>query len=114
MIHRREFGTEVLHGISLSSNDQYFDVYWKTHWFCLQMRWVKPERRLIFDGYRRFSFWPIGPWRRVRELEREVARAERRIAGYEFALKQSADRYDRIRDANHQLRETLTLYRSEA
>lgn len=54
----------------------------------------------------------FNPWSRIRELQRELQRAERRCAGLEFALKQSADRYDRIREANHQLRETLTLYRN--
>lgn len=54
------------------------------------------------------------PWRRCAHLQRELQRAERNIAGLEFALKQSADRYDRIRDANLQLREALTLYRNEA
>lgn len=52
------------------------------------------------------------PWKRIRELEQQLQRADRRCAGLEFALSQSADRYDRIREANAQLRETLTLYRN--
>lgn len=60
------------------------------------------------------------PWRRTRELEIrlgkeacEHAQAKREIAALERALQASADRYDRIRDANLQLRECLALYRTE-
>lgn len=60
------------------------------------------------------------PWRRIRELEVrlgkeacEHAYAKREIDALERALQDSADRYDRIREANHQLRECLALYRTE-
>lgn len=51
------------------------------------------------------------PWRRARELAAQLARANRQIDALERALRDSADRYDRIRDANAKLRDTLTLYR---
>lgn len=54
------------------------------------------------------------PWRRCRELEVEIRKLKSEVAGLDQALHQSADRYDRIRDANAQLRETLTLYRKNA
>ena len=59
-------------------------------------------------------FWPLGPWRRIRALEIKLGQVSCECAALEHALKQSADRYDRIRDANAQLRETLTLYRNNA
>lgn len=46
------------------------------------------------------------PWRRVRDLDAQVR-------ALEHALHQSTERYDRIRDMNHELRRTLGLYRSE-
>lgn len=54
------------------------------------------------------------PWRRIRELEAEVRRLKNEVISLDNALRQSADRYDRIRDANAQLRDTLTLYRNNA
>lgn len=60
------------------------------------------------------------PWRRIRELEVrlgkeacEHAYARREIDALERALQDSVERYDRIRDANLQLRECLSLYRTE-
>lgn len=50
-------------------------------------------------------------WRRAHELDAQLARANRQIDALERALRDSADRYDRIRDANAKLRETLDLYR---
>ena len=52
------------------------------------------------------------PWRRIRELEALLARAinERDALGAE--LSRSCDRYDKIREANLQLRDALSLYRS--
>ena len=51
------------------------------------------------------------PWRRARELQAQLDRANRNIEHLDRALRDSADRYDGIRNANLQLRETLTLYR---
>ncbi len=52
------------------------------------------------------------PWRRVRELELAIACKQLEINALDHALDQANDRYDKIREANAQLRETLTLYRN--
>ena len=52
------------------------------------------------------------PWRRVRELTQLVAGHERHIAELQRGMAVSADRYDRIRDTNLQLRDALELYRN--
>ena len=52
------------------------------------------------------------PWRRVRELTQLVADHERHIAELQRGMAVSADRYDRIRDTNLQLRDALELYRN--
>lgn len=105
MIHRRAYGDEVLPGINLSSNDQYAHAIVSTRWFNLHFRWVKADRRLTVRAFRKFTIRRFGPWRRVRELESE-------LRALEHALGQANDRYDKIREANAQLRETLTLYRN--
>jgi hypothetical protein len=53
----------------------------------------------------------FNPWRRIRELEAQARADREELRTLEHALHQSNDRYDRIRDANHQLRGTLALYR---
>lgn len=47
----------------------------------------------------------FNPWRRIRELERE-------IRALEHALHQANERYDKIRETNLQLRDALALYRN--
>jgi hypothetical protein len=56
----------------------------------------------------------LNPWRRIAQLERENARLVWEVGGLTHALHGSNERYDRIRDANVHLRETLTLYRDDA
>lgn len=51
------------------------------------------------------------PWRRARELQAKLDRANRENEMLERALRDSAARCDGIRRANAALRETLTLYR---
>lgn len=53
------------------------------------------------------------PWRRIRELQADLARKEREILALDHALSQSADRYDKMRDMNAHLREALRLYRHD-
>ena len=108
MIRVREYGTPVLRGISRSSNDQYADLWISTALFSLNLRWVKPERRLIVHGHCK----AVGPWRKIRELEGRLALAERQCADFEHELGKACDRYDKVRDMNAQLREALTLYRN--
>lgn len=54
----------------------------------------------------------LRPWRRARDLEAVNARLSTTIDALNRALDHSADRYDRIREMNAQLRETLELYRN--
>lgn len=54
------------------------------------------------------------PWRANRELRSEIARLLAQNHLLDHALHQSNERYDRIRDANAQLREALDLYRGNA
>ena len=54
------------------------------------------------------------PWRRVRELEAAAAKHDLEMRALNYALHMANERYDKIRAANHELRETLTLYRNEA
>ena len=51
------------------------------------------------------------PWRTARDLRARLDRAQRENEHLERALRDSADRYDRIRSANAELRATLDLYR---
>lgn len=53
------------------------------------------------------------PWRRIRELETQALDDAMDIAVLERSLDIANDRYDRIREANMQLREALSLYRTE-
>ena len=52
------------------------------------------------------------PWRRIRQLEAEARDREADLFTLERSLHHANERYDRIRDANLQLRDTLSLYRS--
>lgn len=52
------------------------------------------------------------PWRRIRELEAEAKIHATEKYALNHALHMANDRYDKIRAANAELRETLTLYRS--
>lgn len=53
----------------------------------------------------------INPWAANRRLRARLALARAECGALEHALQQSADRYDRVRDANAQLRLALALYR---
>jgi hypothetical protein len=51
------------------------------------------------------------PWRRIADLERHVQAHEAHIAVLQRGLDVAADRYDKIRETNLQLRDALELYR---
>lgn len=106
MIYRRPYGEPVRPGINLSANEHYADLIIATSIVSLYLRWDKARRRPVVNAYRHFG-WPpvIGPWRRIRELERE-------ILALEHALRQANERYDKIRETNLQLRDALALYRN--
>ena len=55
----------------------------------------------------------FNPWRRIRELEADAKIHATEKYALNHALHLANERYDKIRAANHELRETLTLYRSQ-
>lgn len=52
------------------------------------------------------------PWRRIRELTLELDQLRVENRALDHALSQSADRYDKVREMNTQLRRALGLYRN--
>ena len=52
------------------------------------------------------------PWRRIRELEADAKIHATEKYALNHALHLANDRYDKIRAANAELRQTLTLYRN--
>ena len=52
------------------------------------------------------------PWRRIRELEAAASNHELELRALNYALHMANERYDKIRNTNRELRETLTLYRN--
>jgi hypothetical protein len=54
----------------------------------------------------------VNPWRRIRELEADAKIHATEKYALNHALHLANERYDKIRAANAQLRETLTLYRN--
>lgn len=54
----------------------------------------------------------FNPWRRIRELEADAKIHATEKYALNHALHMANDRYDKIRAANAELRQTLTLYRN--
>jgi hypothetical protein len=54
----------------------------------------------------------VNPWRRIRELEADAKIHATEKYALNHALHLANERYDKIRAANAELRETLTLYRN--
>ena len=54
----------------------------------------------------------VNPWRRIRELEADAKIHATEKYAMNHALHLANERYDKIRAANAELRETLTLYRN--
>ena len=54
----------------------------------------------------------FNPWQRIRDLEAAASKHELEQRALNYALHLANERYDNIRHANAQLRETLTLYRN--
>ena len=52
------------------------------------------------------------PWRRIRDLEARLIKVANECSALDHALAQSNERYDKVREMNVQLRDTLTLYRN--
>lgn len=53
----------------------------------------------------------LNPWRKLRELKRLMASRDYEIAYLQGQLNLMADRYDKIRATNQELRSALDLYR---
>ena len=106
MIYRRREGELVKTGLNVLWGPLAKGAILRTPWFSLYLDWNRHTRRLKLHAPFGFNWRaPLGPWRRVRELE-----AELRVLDH--ALQQVNERYDKVRDMNAQLRDTLTLYRN--
>lgn len=106
MIYRRKEGELVRTGLNVMWEPLAKGAVLRTPWFSWYITWNRHKRRLYFAVPTGFNWRaPIGPWRRIRDLEHEL-----RVLDH--SLHQANERYDRIREANAQLRETLTLYRN--
>ena len=106
MIYRRREGGRVRTGLNILWEPLAKNAILSTPWFSLHVLWNRHTRKLTFAMPFGFNWRaPIGPWRRIRELKAE-------LRALDHALHQSNERYDKIREANAQLREALTLYRS--
>lgn len=106
MIYRRREGALVRTGLNIMWEPKAKGAILRTPWFSWYVTWNRHTRKLTFAVPHGFNWRaPIGPWRRIAEMQRE-------IAALEHALDQSNDRYDKIRETCAQLREALTLYRN--
>ena len=106
MIYRRREGALVRTGLNIMWEPKAKGAILRTPWFSWYITWNRHTRKLTFAVPHGFNWRaPIGPWRRITEMQRE-------IAALEHALDQSNDRYDKIRETCAQLREALTLYRN--
>ena len=106
MIYRRREGERVRTGLNILWGPLAKGAILSTPWFSLYLDWNRHTRRLKLHAPFGFNWRaPIGPWRRIRELERELRAMDR-------ALSDANDRYDRIRETNLQLRDALSLYRN--
>ena len=106
MIYRRREGGRVRTGLNVLWEPLAKNVILRTPWFSLHVLWDRHARRLRFAVPFGFNWRaPIGPCRRIRELENE-------LRAMDHALSQSNDRYDKIRETNLQLRDALSLYRN--
>ena len=105
MIYRRKEAELVRTGLNVMWEPLAKGAILRTPWFSWYVSWNRHTRRVHFAVPTGFNWrTPLGPWRRIRELEREVRTLER-------ALHDANYRYDKIREANLQLRDALNLYR---
>ena len=114
MIYRRKEGDTVRRGLNILWEPKAKGLILSTPWFSLYVDWNRHTRRVKFSLPFGFNWRaPLGPWARIRNLEQQVDQLEFEVRALSHALKQSSERYDNIRSANHQLRDALALYRSE-
>ena len=113
MIHRRREAELVKPGINIMWEPVAKGVIVKTPWFSWYVTWNRHTRRVVFAVPTGFNWRaPLGPWKRIADMQMEIDRKEREILALDHALHQSNDRYDKIRETNVQLRDALSLYRN--
>lgn len=105
MIYRRKEAELVRTGLNVMWEPKAKGAILRTPWFSWYISWNRHTRRVHFSLPHGVNWRaPLGPWRRIHELEREVRALDR-------ALHDANDRYDKIRETNLQLRDALSLYR---
>jgi hypothetical protein len=113
VIHRRREGELVKPGINIMWEPLAKGAILKTPWFSWYVTWNRHTRRVVFAVPHGFNWRaPLGPWKRIADMQMEIDRKEREILALDHALHQSNDRYDKIRETNVQLRDALSLYRN--
>lgn len=113
MIYRRKEAELVRTGLNIMWEPLAKGAILSTPWFSLHVLWNRHTRRLRFAFPYGFNWRaPIGPWKRIAEMRMEIDRKEREILALNHALRQSNDRYDKIRETCAQLRSALSLYRN--
>jgi hypothetical protein len=113
MIHRRREAELVKPGINIMWEPVAKGMIVKTPWFSWYVTWNRHTRRMSFAVPHGFNWRaPLGPWRRIADLEAAAKHHATEKYALNHALHLANDRYDKIRAANHELRETLTLYRN--
>lgn len=113
MIWRRREAELVRTGLNVMWEPLAKGAVLKTPWFSWYVSWNRHTRRLAFAVPTGFNWRvPLGPWRVIADLRREVDLKERDILALDQALHRSNERYDKIRDMNAQLRDALSLYRN--
>ena len=113
MIHRRREAELVKPGINIMWEPVAKGVIVKTPWFSWYVTWNRHTRRVSFAVPHGFNWRaPLGPWRKIYELQAELDKATRERNDFEFELSRACDRYDKVREMNTQLRDALSLYRN--
>lgn len=113
MIYRRREAELVRTGLNIMWEPLAKGVVLSLPWFSWYVTWNRHTRRLHFAVPTGFNWrTPLGPWRTIALMRHEIDRKEREILALDHALKQSTERYDRIRETNAQLRDALSLYRN--
>lgn len=113
MIYRRREGGAVRTGLNILWEPLAKNAILSTPWFSLHVLWNRHTRRLSFALPLGVNWRaPLGPWKRIADMRREIDRKEREILALDHALHQANERYDKIRETNLQLRDALALYRN--
>lgn len=113
MIHRRREAELVKPGINIMWEPVAKGMIVKTPWFSWYVTWNRHTRRVSFAVPHGFNWRaPLGPWRRIADLEAAAKHHATEKYALNHALHLANERYDKIRAANLELRQTLTLYRN--